>query len=206
MQTSTKANLVWIWSPYPQSGSRRLPKLTGTSLWTSIINCHTDPIFTDMSQIVKMPYVTMLKNPNIPGRTSRCGWFPNILIKCSCCHGCKFWCQLCISQPQSMQSTVAVEMWRIILAAPPDTNVCTLWLHRCAAAIPHRGTLSSWLNTVRGWLERLLVHGPGFNSQGLPGNLGQDRVSVCFEINFSDRKRVRPVSYTHLTLPTKRIV
>jgi len=55
-------------------------------------------------------------------------------------------------------------------------------------------TLSLWLNMVRGGLERLLVYGPGFNSQGWPGNLDQDRVRVCFEINFSDRKEGLSVS------------
>ena len=54
--------------------------------------------------------------------------------------------------------------------------------------------LSSWLSTVRDGLEWLHVHGPGFNSQGWPGNLGQDRVRVCFEINFSERKEGSTVS------------
>jgi len=48
--------------------------------------------------------------------------------------------------------------------------------------------LSSWLSTVRGGLGRLPVHGLGFKFKGWPGNLGQDGIRVCFEINFSDRK------------------
>jgi len=55
-------------------------------------------------------------------------------------------------------------------------------------------TLSSWLSTVRGGLGRLTVHGPGFKFQCWPGNLGQDGVCVCFEINFSDRKEGSTVS------------
>jgi len=54
--------------------------------------------------------------------------------------------------------------------------------------------LSLWLNTVCGTLERFLVYGPAFNSQGWPGNLGQERVRICFEINFSDRKEGSTVS------------
>jgi len=57
-----------------------------------------------------------------------------------------------------------------------------------------QATLSSWLSTVRGELGRLPVHGPGFKFQGWPGNLGQDDVCVCFEINFSDRKEGSTVS------------
>jgi len=47
---------------------------------------------------------------------------------------------------------------------------------------------------VRGGLGRLPVHGPGFKFQGWPGNLGQDSVRVCFEINFADRKEGSMVS------------
>jgi len=54
--------------------------------------------------------------------------------------------------------------------------------------------LPLWLNTVHGGLERLLVYGPGFNSQGWPSNLGQDRVRVRFEINFLDSKEGSTVS------------
>jgi len=46
----------------------------------------------------------------------------------------------------------------------------------------------------RGWLGRLPGHGPGFKFQGWPGNLGQDGIHVCFEINFSDRKEGLTVS------------
>ena len=35
--------------------------------------------------------------------------------------------------------------------------------------------LSLWLNSVCSGLERLLVYGPGFSSQGWLGNLGHDR-------------------------------
>jgi len=42
------------------------------------------------------------------------------------------------------------------------------------------------LNMVGGGLKRLLVYGHGFNSQGWPGNLGQDHIRVCFEINLLD--------------------
>ena len=38
------------------------------------------------------------------------------------------------------------------------------------------------------------VHGPGFKFQGWPGNLSEDDVRVCFEINFSDRKEGLTVS------------
>jgi len=57
-----------------------------------------------------------------------------------------------------------------------------------------KSALSLWLSTVRRGLGRLLVHGPGFKSQGWPGNLGQDGVCVCFDINFSDRKEGSTVS------------
>jgi len=40
----------------------------------------------------------------------------------------------------------------------------------------------------------LLVYGSGFNFQGWPGHLGQGRVRICFEINFSDRKEGLTVS------------
>jgi len=46
---------------------------------------------------------------------------------------------------------------------------------------------------VCGGLEQF-VYGPGFNSQGWPGNLGQDRVHICFEINFSGTKEGLTVS------------
>ena len=64
----------------------------------------------------------------------------------------------------------------------------------------HRHALSLWLNSVRGGLERLIADGPGFSSQGWQGNLGQDHVRICFEINFLDSKEGSKVASISVTV------
>ena len=60
--------------------------------------------------------------------------------------------------------------------------------HRSGPTFGPRDAVSLWLHTVRVGLEYLLVCDSGFNSQGWSHNFCHDRVCVCFDINFSDRK------------------